>query len=519
MPEAQAARSFGEMTRDRSLLAALLACGSLRLIMYLQHGFVFDILPYQWQLIDLEALRLHPLESINALHAQPPLLNILLAIALMFPSPGMGEAFLHIIFLGATAAMIAVVFHFLRCFGYGSISSGIGAALFGVLPQVLVYEHWFFYPHLEAALLLGAMYYASRYVSARATSAFIGLAICLVSLGLLRALFHLGWIIVVLAIIWIAGGARHRSGRWRDGGIAIAAATLVLALYAKNYGQFGFFSPSSWPGIGMANIMLPLQPDDRIKNPEDFADFRARLARGKFSEAMRRLAENDLPWTGWARTAIDCDGSGDVPAALCAVHKQAGGHLNLNHASFVAYSKELGADALSGVSHYWRRYLRQVASNYLAFFGLPSWENTYAPKAISRAYLDTWSGMALYDRQSVGSSTVVGATGLDWLMRRIAAASIIHLILIPIAILIVLLLTARECRQLIRRQQVDIDWILPVLAVALFLTVPHWVNAGETHRMRYSIEPIIFLALAAGLRLVLPAVADSHGSRPDSPAG
>lgn len=518
MQEARAARSFGETTRDRSLLVAMLACGALRLIMYLQHGFVFDILPYQWQLIDLEVLRLHPLQSLNVLHAQPPLLNLLLAVALMFP-PGVGEAFLHMIFLATTAMMIALVFHFLRCFGYGSVASGFGATLFGVLPQVLLYEHWFFYPHLEAALLLGAMYYSSRYLSTQATSAFAGLAVCLVLLGLLRALFHLGWIVVVLAAIWTAGGIWRRGVRWRDGVIGIAAASLILGLYAKNYAQFGSFSSSSWPGMGMANIMLPLQPNDPTNHPDLVADFRERVARGEFSETMRRLTEKDLPWTGWAKTAIDCDGSGKVPAALCAIRKQAGGDFNFNHYSTVPYSKELGADALVGLRHYWRLYLRRVASSYFAFFGLPSWEEAYSPRAVSRVYLDAWSGMVFYDRQSVFSPAVGESKGLQWLLRRAASASVPLLLLIPIATLIVVVLAARECVWLVRRKQVDVDWLLPVLAVALFLTVPHWVNAVESHRMRYSIEPIYFLALAAGIRQVFSAFTSLRRKRASSSGG
>jgi hypothetical protein len=472
--------------------------------MYLQHGFAFDVLPYQWQLLDLEALRLHPLQSLNTLHSQPPLLNVLLAVALIFPS-GIGEALLHVIFLGATAAMIALVFHFLRCFGYGSVSSGIGATLFGVLPQVLLYEHWFFYPHLEAALLLGAMYFSSRYVSSPATSAFIGLAICLVMLGLLRALFHLGWIVVVLAAIWIAGGALRRGVRWRDAGIGVAAASLILALYAKNYSQFGSFSPSSWPGMNMANIMLPLLPDDRTNHPDIVADFKERVARGEFSETTRRLTEEDGPWKGWAKTAIDCDGSPNMPAALCAVRKKDGGDLNYNHYSIVRYSRELGADALSALPHYWRLYLRRVASSYLAFFGLPSWEEAHSPRAIPRAYLDAWSAMALYDRQAVYSGTVVESKGLQWVLRRIASASVPHLLVIPIAVLIVLLSAADECLRLIRGRKVDVDWILPAFAVVLFLTVPHWVSAYETHRMRYSIEPIFFLGIAAAIRQISSA--------------
>ncbi|TAJ32407.1 MAG: hypothetical protein EPO67_11605 [Reyranella sp.] len=506
----QASRPFGETLRETPLYLALVVCAGLRVAFYLQHGFVFDVLPQQWQLLDLEVLRLRPLESLNALHAQPPLLNGLLAVALALP-PVLTEPFLHVFFLATTVTMVALVFHFLRCFGYGGVASGIGAALFGILPQVLIFEHWFFYPHLEAALLLAAMYFSSRYLSLRATQSFAGLVACLVALALLRALFHLGWVIVALVAIWLASAARH-GVRWRDAGIGVVAIAMVFALYAKNYIQFGSFSPSSWPGMNLATIVLPLLPADHGDHPDFVADFKARVARGEFSATTRALAE-DGTWTSWAEAAADCGSAGSMPIALCAVRKKAGGDLNYNHHSIPGYSKDLAADARTALAYYWPLYLRRVASSYLTFFGVPSWEDGHPSRAVPRSYVAAWSVVALYDPRAVLAPDAGTRTGWRWALWRVASTSPPHLLLVPLAVMIVMVLATAECLRLVRGGEIAVDWILPALAVVLFLTVPHWVSAYETHRMRYSIEPILFLALAFSARQIFTAMASFRRGR------
>ena len=158
-------------------------------------------------MLDTEQLRTAPLHAIYFMHMQPPLLNLLYAAALALPG-GTGFLLLQILFVGSSLLIVGMLYAFLRRFGARPWAAGCAAALFGVLPQVLLYENIYFYSHLEAVLVLAATLFASAYFEQRRLASFIGFAACLVVLGLLRSLFHIGWIVVVLAVT-CAAASRH----------------------------------------------------------------------------------------------------------------------------------------------------------------------------------------------------------------------------------------------------------------------------------------------------------------------
>jgi hypothetical protein len=148
-----------------------------------------------------------------------------------------------------------IVYYFLRRFGFRPPASCCLAILFGLLPQVLVYENTFYYSHLEATLLLGAMFFSARYLSGRRLANFVGLSACLVALALTRSFFHISWIAVVLLTIW--GMSSYRAGRdWRALVVGVAALGMVSAVYFKNLKEFGIFAASSWQGIGSVVMLM-----------------------------------------------------------------------------------------------------------------------------------------------------------------------------------------------------------------------------------------------------------------------
>lgn len=50
-----------------------------------------------------------------------------------------------------------------------------------------------------------------------------------------------------------------------------------------------------------------------------------------------------------------------------------------------------------------------------------------------------------------------------------------------------------------RGTRLTADWVFPMLVVILFVSVPNLINGVETQRIRYSIEPLIYLALFAAV--------------------
>jgi len=465
--------------REAPLAAAIAFCLLVRLVLIL--GFHVAYLAPQswWQLLDPAVLRADPIGALYMLHMQPPLFNALDALALSLP-PSVGFVWLQGLYLGCSVAMMALVYFFLRRFRYRPVTAGILTALFGVLPQVLIYENLFFYSHLEATLVLAASWCAVRYFDERRLRAFLGFAACLVALALLRSLFHVGWIAVALLAVWLAA-SRGRDRRALA--IAMASMALVGAFYVKNLAQFGFFGVSSWQGLATARMTLPINAGDAERFPAVARDFDSRIAHGEFSQATAYSGLNsDSGWTEWIALARDCDGPEKRPA-LCSVRK-GNGELNLNHIAIVGYSKALADDTLKGLRLYPALFVQHVGSSLITFFGTPSWIETPTSPALE-LYAGLWERLLLYRSDLVFVPPRPGESLAERALSRFTAASL------PLAVLVLAALLA-----IFHRALFDRDWLFPALVVLLFLVVPNVVNGGEANRMRYTIEPLLFLALA-----------------------
>jgi hypothetical protein len=254
------------------------------------------------------------------------------------------------------------VFHFfLRRFGYGVVAAATGAATFSILPQVLLYENSFQDAHLEATLVLCAMFFAATYLSGHRLGSFVGFACCLVTLALLRSLFHLAWVAFTLLVIWYMG--RSRSERALPSFVVVVVAiAAVMSLYVKNFGEFGVFSPSSWQGLNTASVTLPLRSGDTEAFPAVADDFRARLERGEFSASTKLAYAAANFWAGWVPTATGCGAGERLPRALCEI-KKGNGEENYNNVAIIRYSADLNADAIKGLRLYPAFYVRRVASS------------------------------------------------------------------------------------------------------------------------------------------------------------
>jgi hypothetical protein len=492
--------NFRETILERPFWAALALLVGVRAALIAHYGVSFEISGKLWQLLDAAVLRSDPLRSLYYLHAQPPLFNGLFAAALGMPTH-LGPLLLQGIYLLSSMVMVAIVHFFLRRFGYGTIAAAVGAAVFGLLPQVLVYENMFHYAHLEATLVLCAAYFAATWLSGHRLGAFVGLACCLVALALLRSLFHLGWIAFTLLAIWYIGRSRL-AGQGRPALlVAFAAIAVVTALYAKNLKEFGIFSSSSWQGLNTASMTLPLRAGDAGAFPVVADDLRGRLARGEFSPAASLAFNVPNFWAGWVPTAKGCGAEERPVAALCAVTK-ANGEENYNNAAIIAYSRALGSDAVHGLRVWPAFYARRVASSFMTFFGTPSWSYT-RPSAALKVYGNAWDQLLLFQPERAFSPGRSHDTGFALLASRFLSASLPLCALVLIGMGIIVARGIGEGLGYLRGRRQSADWVLPLFVVALFLVLPNFINGTETDRIRYSIEPLLLLALARGAMLVL----------------
>ncbi|WP_296383346.1 hypothetical protein [Reyranella sp.] len=468
----------------------------MRLAFHHLYDLSYDLDAGWWQMLDPELIRTAPLQSIYLMHMQPPLLNMLYAAAVALPGT-LGFTLLHLLFAGASLAVVAMLYAFIRRFGASPWTAGAGAALFGVLPQVVLYENLFFYAQLEAVLVLAAAAFAASYFERRRLAPFVGFAACLVVLGMLRSLFHLGWVVTVLIGACVLA-SRHRD--WDRRAIAVAAASIfvVASVYVKNLKEFGIFSASSWDGISLMSMAMPMRGGDEVKFAPALDDIRGRAERGELSPATAEALEHGDVWWGWLGSAKDCNAGRERREVLCAI-VDSHGEPNFNHIAIVGYSRDLARDAWRVLRLHPRVYLDHAGSSLLTFLGTPSWDYRHIPFKLA-AYTSAWNRLLLYE--SVHTFRGTGRVATGWwesTMNRLAASSLPLLFLIVAGSAFIVLAGIGDAIGYWRGTRPTADWAFPMLVLALFVSVPNLINGVETQRIRYSIEPLIYLAIFAGV--------------------
>ena len=222
--------------------------------------FRADTMDYFAQMLDPPLLQERLLESLWYLHAQPPLLNLLAGVALK-ASPERPDLFLGAVFWLAGLAICLALYAIGKGLGLPRPAAGLLALAIVSTPTTLVYEHWFFYPHLAAALLTGAaaLFLASR---GRPGPAWAGGFWLLAVLVWLRSLFHpvFFFALVGVAVLTAAKSDRGRALR----GAALPAA-FVLLLVLKNLFVFGFAGTSSWGGNSLHRMMTEVLPRETLE--------------------------------------------------------------------------------------------------------------------------------------------------------------------------------------------------------------------------------------------------------------
>jgi hypothetical protein len=205
--------------------------------------FECDNVNYFAQLLDPPLLRDRLLESLVYLHAQPPLYNLLTGIALKLSPNDPGQV-LGRVFLAAGLVTCLCLASALHRLGLGRWLSTIISIAFVASPPFLLYENWYFYPHLSLMLLTCAGYSFLRAEGRPSRWLAVGFWL-LAALVWLRSLFHpLYFVLAVLVVTLFARPVERRR-------VLLSAAVplvLVLALALKNLMLFGFFGTSSWGG-------------------------------------------------------------------------------------------------------------------------------------------------------------------------------------------------------------------------------------------------------------------------------
>jgi hypothetical protein len=421
--------------------------------------------PYDFfQFLAKEPLTSRLAESLFNLHAQPPLLNLGLGLALKLEratgwAPERTLLALHLA-LGvvATLALVALLVRL----GVHPWLRRLVMVLVLLDPAFYIFLLLFFYSFHELVLLLLAAVAVQRFLAARQVRFYAAACACLVTLTYTRSLFHFAWTLAILAALALA--ARPEGLRRPVLGLLAASALLVLAWPVKNLLRFDFFGSSSWQGYNLSQGLIR-------EYPPIWAAFVLKDAPGQ-AEARERLAQT-VP-----------ERFRSIPV-LAAATKESGSP-NWNHYSIILLSRGLEGPVLRRLRENPGLLLAKAAANYRQAVIDPARDpflhslEEQAPNPLAWIWLRTHEqGAYLY----FGKDPQTGPLpGFAWLL--------------PPALALVLV-------QIVRRRRSDpagagtaaflLGAILWVLAMVLF------VDGREGNRMRFSTQPLLLVSVAWAL--------------------
>jgi hypothetical protein len=326
--------AFSGPARAGGRFYAVALSGAAALALFVRARGVRPRVPWEYyQILDAGLLRDRLGESLLHLHAQPPLLNLGLGLALK-ASAATGVAVESLV-LAAHALLGAA-----GLWALGALAGELLATLrarclvvAAVLLNPALYLALFegFYTFLELCLLPAIGLFATRYLRRGGERDFVLAAIGVALLTNLRAAYPAPWALGTLALLLllrrgVAARDAAATGRTRRVALAAAAAAaLSLAWPLKNLALFDFFGSSSWLGLSAAKHLV--EPGPRLLGffvgAEDSPPLRAG-AQGLVPPELRA-----------------------VPAVANLV--KSGGAPNWNHAAILALSPRLLASSVERV--------------------------------------------------------------------------------------------------------------------------------------------------------------------------
>ncbi len=429
-----------------------------------------------YQFLPTAALRDHLAESLWYLHAQPPLLDLLLGLALKLERasgiPATASLFLVQAALGATS--VWALARLLRGLGVRGWRRGVVLGLLLANPVFYHFVLLFFQPIYELAFLLLAALALRRYLDRPSPWRLAAFGSPLLALAYTRSLFHPLWILLAMtaAIVASSGGvvvassAAGNRGLRRSWLVFGAFVALLLAWPAKNAMLFGSFSFSSWQGFNLSR-------DLGVTDPPELRVFTA----WHVTEADGRVA---------ALVPPDLRG---IPA-LAELRKD-GGAPNWNHYAMLALSRQLESEAWEAMRSDPAVVARKSLRNYDRRFVLYPGRHPHT-RALVVDGKGEWMTLWMRIYEAVVLQTPLAPIGN-------VAGETTLLPATPVAFVLPVLLAWIAWRIVQRRRGEP-----RATAVATFLlTAVLWVlllcllvDGGEGNRMRFSTEPLLWTAAA-----------------------
>jgi hypothetical protein len=457
-------------------------------VAYAAAGIRFDMSPLSgfWQFLDPALLRHDLLRSCFYLHSQPPLYNLFVG-AILQAFPGSESQALQFVYLLGSFLLCASVLLLQMRLGVSRSVAFIVAFLFAVSPSCVLYENLLFYT-LPTALMLALSAVLLREVVRRAgtwsIACFLG---CVLTLAMMRSVFHLPYVIVVVGGLAVA----CRRGRKRIIILAILPVLLLVGLSAKNLVLFGGFESSSWMGMNLWSTT----------GRNLSADVREQLvADGRLSAVS--LVPRFSPLRSYPAEYTDVEGFESV-AALRDIKKSTGSN-NFNHLAYVGISHQYLKDALYVASHHPRALCVGVSRACFQYSKSSSEDASLsANRSKLRAVADLYDRL-FYGRLPCDLSSVRGLPIYD--RGRCHSVFAFLLLALPLLVLYALRLSRSQVgRGLDRGQRVLMLYLC--FNIVYVAAVGNLFEVGENNRFRFVTDPLHLVLLGLFVhRVVAPRV-------------
>jgi hypothetical protein len=227
-----------------------------------------DVIVEHMQNLQLSALNEKLISSLFNLHSQPPLWNFLLGIgskvcsadAVCIANVG------HIFYVGLTFVTCCLMHKVLRIFDFGNTTALSASIIYSIIPSVIYYENYIFYPHITMIVFSVCCVFSYFYFSSKRLIHLVAALSALACLSLTWSLFHPIGIIVIGSVFLIRGVLDRQT-------VAIFLIFMVVCLApaVKNSMYFGFFGSGSWMGLNLSQVAPGANPSCK------FNDFRIQL--------------------------------------------------------------------------------------------------------------------------------------------------------------------------------------------------------------------------------------------------
>lgn len=210
--------------------------------------FDADTIETHWQFLDARLLESDLVASVWNLHSQPPVLNALYGVLAKLSSADHGYALSWLLFVSIGLAAALALYELASRLGDRRIAL-LATCLFLLSPAAILFENVFFYPHLVMAGLCGAALALERALATDRWQWFVAVGGLAAAIALTRSTFHLGWVVLVCAVMIAVSSPASRR---RVAIIAGVAVLIVTGWYAKNLIVVGKFTGSTWAGMSLA---------------------------------------------------------------------------------------------------------------------------------------------------------------------------------------------------------------------------------------------------------------------------